>query len=59
MFSDGKINQFFTMCTVLVVLKFHGTRIRVLHGRVNLMFPNASAWVKAYTAYSHGFPSLF
>ena len=23
------------------------------------LFPNASAWVKAYTAYSHVFPSLF
>ena len=23
------------------------------------LFPNASAWVKAHTAYSHGFPSLF
>ena len=23
------------------------------------VFPNASAWVKAYTAYSHVFPSLF
>ena len=22
-------------------------------------FPNASAWMKAYTAYSHVFPSLF
>ena len=23
------------------------------------LFPNASAWVKAYTTYSHVFPSLF
>ena len=23
------------------------------------LFPNASTWVKAYTAYSHVFPSLF
>ena len=23
------------------------------------LFPNASAWVKVYTAYSHVFPSLF
>ena len=33
----GNINQFFTIYTVLVVLKCHGTGIQILHGHVNLM----------------------
>ena len=36
MYSNGNINQFFMICTVLVVLKCHGTPI--WHGHVNLMF---------------------
>ena len=37
MYSNGKINQFFMVYTVLVVLKCHCTEIHILHGRVNLM----------------------
>ena len=34
MYSNGKINQFFMVYTVLVVLKCHCTEIHILHGRV-------------------------
>ena len=37
MYSVGNINQVFMIYTGLVVLKYHGTGIHILHGRVNLM----------------------
>ena len=39
MYSNGKLNQFyfFIIYTVLVVLKYHGTRIHIIQIHVNLI----------------------